>query len=197
MKKLTVATLALLIIGVINAEETQRVSVIGKTLLNQEKVDLNTPRPEVDRVPHSKRPEPRKFPIWWGKPPMLQTKDIRPLPGGFGMGSSTLAHWISNNLKKDDIAKPIIEPRPKPPVKPTRPPAVLKKIELLREKQREMSLVRAKLMEDLKGKSKKTAMLLVRDFKEANKQKHLEIKEAQKAVIEDIRARKQTGERRD
>ena len=60
-----------------------------------------------------------------------------------------------------------------------------------------MAEVRKDLTEELKGKSKKNAILLVRNFKEANKQKHLEIKEAQKAVIEDIRSRKQTGAKRD
>ena len=60
-----------------------------------------------------------------------------------------------------------------------------------------MAEVRKDLTEELKGKSKKNAILLVRNFKEANKQKHLEIKEAQKAVIEDISSRKQTGAKRD
>ena len=42
-----------------------------------------------------------KFPEHWGEPPAAQTKDLRPLPGGFGMGSSTLARWIGENLAKD------------------------------------------------------------------------------------------------
>ena len=48
----------------------------------------------------SKTSRPR-FPLHWGKPPAAQTKDLRPLPGGFGMGSSTLAHWIKENIEED------------------------------------------------------------------------------------------------
>ncbi len=32
--------------------------------------------------------------------------DYRPLPGGYGFGSSTLAHWIEGNLQKDQAARP-------------------------------------------------------------------------------------------
>ena len=42
-----------------------------------------------------------KYPAHWGEPPQIQTRDIRPLPGGFGMGSSTLAGWIQKNLDAD------------------------------------------------------------------------------------------------
>lgn len=40
------------------------------------------------------------FPPSWGKPPALQTKDWRRLPGKYGFGSSTLAHWVAKNLQK-------------------------------------------------------------------------------------------------
>lgn len=43
----------------------------------------------------------RKFPDHWGEPPRIQTRDYRPLPGGFGRGSSTLAAWIQKNLDAD------------------------------------------------------------------------------------------------
>ncbi|MBC8326066.1 MAG: protease inhibitor I42 family protein [Verrucomicrobia subdivision 3 bacterium] len=54
-------------------------------------------------VKPSPRPNPGKgrFPAHWGAPPRLQTKDLRPLPGGYGRGSSTLARWIQQNLDKD------------------------------------------------------------------------------------------------
>ncbi len=42
-----------------------------------------------------------KFPDHWGDPPQRQTRDLRPLPGGYGEGSSTLANWIQVNLDKD------------------------------------------------------------------------------------------------
>ena len=41
------------------------------------------------------------FPAHWGKPPLRQTRDLRPLPAGYGQGSSTLARWIEENLEAD------------------------------------------------------------------------------------------------
>lgn len=41
------------------------------------------------------------YPEHWGEPPMIQARDLRPLPGGYGRGSSTLAKWIDDNLDKD------------------------------------------------------------------------------------------------
>ena len=46
------------------------------------------------------KPRP-KFPRHWGKPPLIQTKDIVDLPGKFGKGSSTLANWIKENIDND------------------------------------------------------------------------------------------------
>jgi hypothetical protein len=43
----------------------------------------------------------KPFPTHWGKPPDIQTKDVRPLPDGYGMGSSTLNGWIIRNKEKD------------------------------------------------------------------------------------------------
>ena len=45
---------------------------------------------------------------------LAQTKDYRPLPGGFGMGSSTLANWIKENLEEDKEEKEpwLIAPNP-------------------------------------------------------------------------------------
>ena len=43
----------------------------------------------------------KKFPAHWGQPPAIQTRDLRPLPGGYGEGSGTLAKWIQENLDKD------------------------------------------------------------------------------------------------
>ena len=44
------------------------------------------------------------YPTHWGEPPRIQTQDIRPLPGGYGMGSSTLAVWIQRHLDRDAAA---------------------------------------------------------------------------------------------
>jgi hypothetical protein len=40
----------------------------------------------------------RIFPADWGTPPRRQTRDLRPLPGGYGHGSGTLAKWIADKL---------------------------------------------------------------------------------------------------
>ena len=42
-------------------------------------------------------PSGKPFPVKWGKPPEIQTKDYRPLPYGYGHGSSTLYNWIMFN----------------------------------------------------------------------------------------------------
>lgn len=51
-------------------------------------------------------PAGKPFPPHWGNPPAIQTMDHRPLPGGFGFGSSTLAHWITGKLAEDQAARP-------------------------------------------------------------------------------------------
>lgn len=63
--------------------------------------------------------EKKEFPAHWGQPPLLQTKDYRDLPGGYGKGSSTLANWIADHLEKDKVAqvsggKPAVAPAAKP-----------------------------------------------------------------------------------
>ena len=42
-----------------------------------------------------------RFPKSWGEPPQMQTRDLRQLPGGYGMGSSTLAKWIQEKINED------------------------------------------------------------------------------------------------
>merc|ERR1719454_1876865 len=41
------------------------------------------------------------YPESWGEPPMIQTMDYRPLPGGYGHGSSTVAAWILEQMAKE------------------------------------------------------------------------------------------------
>ena len=43
-----------------------------------------------------------RFPAHWGEPPLQQTKDLRPLPGGYGQGSGTLATWIAEKMAADE-----------------------------------------------------------------------------------------------
>ena len=42
------------------------------------------------------------FPEHWGQAPAMQTRDLRPLPAGFGQGSSTLARWIEQKIDEDN-----------------------------------------------------------------------------------------------
>merc|ERR1719454_1297309 len=41
------------------------------------------------------------YPESRGEPPMIQTMDYRPLPGGYGHGSSTVAAWILEQMAKE------------------------------------------------------------------------------------------------
>ena len=41
------------------------------------------------------------FPVHWGEPPPNQARDLRELPGGYGMGNSTLAAWIEQRMAED------------------------------------------------------------------------------------------------
>ena len=45
--------------------------------------------------------EAPRFPERWGPEPVMQTRDYRELPGGYGFGSGTLAKWIEANMAKD------------------------------------------------------------------------------------------------
>ena len=73
-----------------------------------------------------KAPNGKPFPAYWGAPPLRQTRDLRPLPGGYGRGSGTLARWISGQLALDaknpnrvKLKPPIAAPAPPPdPVAP-------------------------------------------------------------------------------
>jgi len=111
-------------------------------LLSQERPSGN--KEVSDEV---KRPERKAFPKHWGPPPRLQTRDIRPLPGGFGMGSGTLAAWIEKNLKvdkeKDRKPPPKVKPRPKPQ-------PILPRLEIPEETQKAI-----KLYKELQGVLKK------------------------------------------
>ena len=225
-----------------------------------------------------KRPERKSFPKHWGAPPRLQTRDIRPLPGGFGMGSSTLAAWIEKNIKadKEKPKKPRPEPKPTPPrleipaetqrdlklykglqeslkkdfdsrlkalghkpskeemktltqafrndnedkvkeiqdlgkkineimkeLKPSRSkrPApseeVKAKLADVKLAKNTLDVARKTLHEDLKGKSKEDKEALIKAFKESQKEKHEELKVAQKALAKEVRERIQTKDRRE
>ena len=102
-------------------------------LLNAVAVDKPQQETPQKEKPQIEKPAKPQFPRHWGKPPEVQTKDFVKLPGPFGRGSSTLAKWIADNIKKDkenpiDKKKPETEKpkkpgseKPKLPTKPVKP----------------------------------------------------------------------------
>ena len=86
-------------------------------LLNAVAVDKPQKEKPQKEKPQVEKPAKPHFPRHWGKPPEVQVRDYVKLPGRFGMGSSTLAKWIADNIKRDVDKKP--QPnKPKSPVKP-------------------------------------------------------------------------------
>ena len=152
--------------------------------------DPEGPRPNKIEKPDAVKPERKPFPKHWGAPPRIQTKDLRPLPGGFGRGSSTLASWIAKHLK-EDIEKGVIPKRPKPS------PEIEGKIGLLRAKRHLLQEAHKDLHNDLKGKTKEEAQELIKNFREANKERHQSIKAAHKDLIKTLRDKAQQGARRE
>ena len=269
-------------------------------LLNAVAVDTRQqekPQRENPQVQKPAKPKP-PFPRHWGKPPAIQTRDMVKLPGKFGMGSSTLAKWISDNIKRDvenrpEKKKPEGEKpdegknpnKPKPPAKPVPPitplpPVEIKekmdsyketqrelqgglrsalealgkkpsreevrktlekfraenkdtieaqkelgktiqewqkenrperpkkpeptaevkeKLQQVREKQKELDVVKKAFHEKLKDSKELTKdqrAELIKEFKQANADKHKAVKEAQKELQKEIREIKQDGDRR-
>ena len=211
-----------------------------------------------------KKPRPM-FPRHWGKPPVAQTKDIVKLPGKFGKGSSTLASWIKENIKKDiekknsEIKRPqkpeisedlkakidavkqlekaihteiktqvealgkeatreeikatveafkekskqrfdeikedhaliketLKANRPEKPQRPELDVDLKKEVQDLHAKRKEMHEAQKELHKNLKDASKEDRLEMIKAFKEANKEKHNDIKEQAKIVKEGIRA---------
>jgi hypothetical protein len=69
--------------------------------------------PEPGTIAASMAPEPAqmastdgesRFPSHWGNPPMIQTRDLRELPGDYGMGSGTLKQWIEEKMAIDAVS---------------------------------------------------------------------------------------------
>ena len=53
---------------------------------------------EVHRAPNG-----YPFPLMWGEPPEIRTRDIVKLPGDYGYGSSTLKTWITLHEERDRL----------------------------------------------------------------------------------------------
>lgn len=87
----------------------QVISTVNATLdipyTNQTSVQVRTASgsPSVTISDGPPAPVVSRFPVHWGPPPAIQTRDYGVLPGGYGMGSSTLANWIRQNMEIDTI----------------------------------------------------------------------------------------------
>ena len=144
MKKLVITTLTIALLGAFAFGEDKRQPLkIGKIVPRSDSTETSKEKPQlkIGKIVPSDQDRPRieptkptkpRFPKHWGKPPAIQTRDMVKLPGKFGMGSSTLARWISDNLKRDakkekekektKPTKPVDEnPNPVPPIQPIDP----------------------------------------------------------------------------
>ena len=111
------------------------------------------------------------------------------------MGSSTLAHWIVDHIKKDKT-RPVKPERPKRP----EPSAEVKaKLQQVHEKQKEMYDMRQKLRTALRDELLVVADRdeLIDNFRKASKDKLQSLKEAQKELLKEVRSKNQSGERRE
>ena len=146
-------------------------------------------RPQSDRDrPTIEKP---RFPKHWGRPPQIQVRDHVKLPKNFGHGSSTLAKWIADNLKRDaskDKPKPIKpRPDPEPPIQPIPEPP-----KELREKIKSYHLTQKGLQDALKQKlgalGEKPSREAVRKVVEKFRTDNQDLIEAQKEIGKDITA---------
>ncbi|MEE2826988.1 MAG: protease inhibitor I42 family protein [Planctomycetota bacterium] len=69
------------------------------------KINVVESAEDTQSQPTYRAPNGKAFPVHWGAPPKIQTRDRRPLPGGYGQGSGTLARWIQENLDRDAAGK--------------------------------------------------------------------------------------------
>jgi len=172
----------------------------------EERKNLESRMAELIKIPEvvicifPPRPEPRPFPRHWGRPPAIQTKDLRPLPEGFeGMGSSTLCAWIERNVKSDlaNKDKPKPEPKRPPVVRPPEPP----RPELSDDAKAELTGIKSEkkaLMEEMKAKlatlekdaSREDTRKAVEEFKKDNEARFAAVKEAADKVHEELKAKR-------
>jgi hypothetical protein len=193
MKTLIIVTLSFLTASLaFGQEQTQKLS-IGKILPKQEEGSNKRPPPTIKPNKISRKP----FPAHWGKPPALQTRDIRPLPFGFGMGSSTLAHWIAENVKSDIEDGGKSHRPPKRPKRPEPSEEVKVKLAAVQLAKNELDISRRILVRSIKDKSKEDVAELIKQFKNSQKEKHQQLKAAQKELAEEVRNKIQTKDRRE
>ena len=115
-----------------------------------------------------------------------------------------LAHNKDSIEEQRELGKAIQdwqkENRPAPPKRPELTASVKKKIKTVHEKQKVLDESRHALLEHLKGSkdlSKEDRCDLIKDFKEENAGKHQALKIAQKALVQEVREKAQTKDRRE
>ena len=81
---------------------------------------------DVDLLKIGKIKPSEKYPPAFGAPPRIETRDIKPLPFGYGQGSSTKALWLMEQAKKvyNGVSPPHPNPPTPPPPTPTPTPAL-------------------------------------------------------------------------
>ncbi len=88
----------------------------------------------------------------------------------------------------DAIRKDLEAARPSKPERPELSAELKAKVEILKEKRKEMEVAQKELHKNLKDASEVERKAMIASFKESNKDKHQEIKTQAKEVKEDIRA---------
>lgn len=96
MKKLIISLIASFMLCAFAHSQDRGQAQTGGSDQRPQKPSENGEKPEVGRP----APKPH-FPLHWGRPPEIQLEDLVKLPGHFGMGSSTLANWIKENIADD------------------------------------------------------------------------------------------------
>lgn len=81
-----------------NSEETAELH--AKIVKLEEERDVKL-REMDEKIEKTREDLAKEFPVHWGEPPSVETKDMVKLPGNYGWGSSTLKSWIETNMKSD------------------------------------------------------------------------------------------------
>ncbi|HCY57699.1 MAG TPA: hypothetical protein DHU78_02445 [Opitutae bacterium] len=172
MKKFIIPTIVSLILSAFAFSQEKQKPEVDSSIPGKKKVEVERPR----------------FPTHWGRPPEIQLKDYRPLPGGFGMGSSTLASWIKENIEED--AK-----NEKPKVDPKDPRNIEKEtLQALKEgkiskddAQKKLTSLRKEMAE--KGDRKLPKRPQKPELSEEVKEKIAAVKELEKSIHTEMRAK--------
>ena len=80
-----------------NSEETAELH--AKIIKLEEERDVKL-REMDEKIEKTREDLAKEFPVHWGEPPAVETKDMVKLPN-YGWGSSTLKSWIEANMKSD------------------------------------------------------------------------------------------------